>query len=513
MALYGTDPQPGYLIPSSDRKPKLPFEYRFHKTPMPLLSQGLYFNESTLPNPCSNPDHGPPSRWVYYYARGLLQCALDLTPLSWNLVIRGYSSSSHPREAVLVFHEMRARGPSPNKFTFPFLLKACARTLDFEIGKQVQAYIVKNGTNSDIYVQNTLIHFYGSCGKILDARQVFEEMSLRTVVSWTAIITAYVENLQYEESLKTFYLMRICRFEPDQTTMVVLLSACAELGHLNKGRLFHAQVIANGFAMSVQLGTALVNMFAKCGNIDCAYRVFSIMPERNVWSWSAMIIGLAQHGQAGEALRLFSYMKHIKSVVPNYVTYLGVLSACTHAGLVEDGYRFFHDMVHVHKIEPMMTHYSAMVDTLGRNGRLEEAYKFITDMPIAADGVVWRTLLGACSIHDVRNAGDVREKVRKRLLELEPARGENYVMVSNMYAKIGLWEEVVKVREVMREEGLRKSAGESSIEVGGLLYTFFCGDDSQGDCPHIYRLLDVLILHMKSTIGIDEGNSAFWLSD
>ncbi|XP_068637807.1 pentatricopeptide repeat-containing protein At2g36730 [Aristolochia californica] len=430
------------------------------------------------------------------YARCVLSCALDLTPLSWNLVIRGYSCSNKPREAVLVFHGMRARGPCPNKFTFPFLLKACSRTQDFEVGRQVQAEIVKNGIDSDVYVQNTLIHFYGSCEKILHARQVFDEMSFRTVVSWTAIITAYVENLCYDKSLSTFRLMRNWKFEPDQTTMVVLLSTCAELGNLRNGRLFHAQVIVSGFAVSDQLGTALVNMYAKCGDIDCAYRVFNIMPERNVWTWSAIILGLAQHGLAGEALLLFSHMKQ-QSVEPNYVTYLGVLSACTHAGLVDSGYRFFHDMVHVHKIEPMMSHYSAMVDIVSRSGHLEEAYKFITDMPVEADGVVWRTLLGACAIHDAKNASGVREKVRKRVLDLEPTRGENYVVVSNMYAELGLWEEVAKVRKVMKEEGLKKMAGESSIEVEGLLHRFLCGDDSQMDYENIYYLLDVLILHMK----------------
>ncbi|XP_077245964.1 pentatricopeptide repeat-containing protein At2g36730-like [Tasmannia lanceolata] len=436
------------------------------------------------------------------YAHFLLNRDPNPSTFSWNMLIRGFACKDCPTKAVAIFMEMRNWGTKPNKLTFPFLLKACAQLVDFQGGRQIQVEIVKNGIDSDVYIQNTLIHFYGSCREISDARQVFERMSVRTVVSWNAMISACVENLRLDESVAVFTRMIGCGFEPDETTMVVLLSACTELGNLSLGRWVHCYVIEKGLVINIQLGTALVDMHAKCGAIDYARKVFERVPKRNVWTWSAMILGLAQHGLAKEALDLFLQMRNC-SIKPNYVTFLGVLSACSHAGLVDDGFHFFREMVHEHGIEPMMPHYGAMVDILGRRGCLEEAYKFITSMPIEPDAIVWRTLLSACGIHDVSDSCGVGEKVRERLLELEPKRSGNFVMVANMYAEAGLWEEAANVRRVMRDGGLKKMAGESCVEVGGLIHRFLCGDDSRIDCESIYCLLDGLNLHIKIVDCVD----------
>ena len=431
------------------------------------------------------------------YAQYLLYRAIDHPiPCSWNNVIRGYACSDSPRKAIFVFLDMRDRGTRPNNLTFPFLLKACAKLLAIEEGRQIQVEIVKNGLESDTYVQNSLIHFYGSCKRISDALHVFDLMSVKTVVSWNSVITAGSENSRFDHSIKLFLEMRDHGFEPDEATMVILLSVCAELGNLSLGRWIHSQVIKKGLMLNCQLGTALVDMYAKCGAVVSSRLVFDRMLERNVWTWSAMILGFAQHGLAKEALTLFKRMRN-SSIRPNYVTFLGVLCACSHAGLVDDGYIFFHDMRHVYGIEPMMTHYGAMVDILGRSGRLNEAYKFITNIPHEPDPVVLRTLLSACSIHDVNGHSGVGEKVTKRLLELEPRRSGNFVMLANMYAEVGLWEEAGNVRKVMREGGLKKMAGESCVELGGSIHRFFSGDDSRVDLEGIYQLLDGLQLHMK----------------
>ncbi|XP_057969259.1 pentatricopeptide repeat-containing protein At2g36730 isoform X2 [Malania oleifera] len=400
------------------------------------------------------------------YARHIL-CHSDdgSVPFSWNCLIRGYAANDSPREAILVYLAMRSRGTRPNHYTFPFLLKACAQISALQEGRQVQ---------------------------------MFDEISCRTLVSWNAIITACVENLWLYEAIEIFIKMRKCGFDPDETTMVVLLSACAELGNLTFGRWVHSQVIESGMTVNCQLGTALVDMYAKCGAARSASLVFNGMRERNVWTWSAMILGLAQHGFSTEALELFSKMMK-SSVSPNYVTFLGVLCACSHAGLVDDGYQFFHVMKSVHKIRPMMVHYGAMVDILGRAGRFKEAYTFIMNMPIEPDSIVWRTLLSACSIHNnVNDRVGVEEKVRKRLLELEPRRGENFVMVANLYAEVGMWEKAANVRKIMRDGGLKKMAGESCIEVGGFICRFFSGNDSQVGCESVYQLLDGLNFHMKT---------------
>lgn len=394
---------------------------------------------------------------------------------------------------------MRENAVKPNKLTFPFVFKSCAMADRFFEGMQVHADAFKFGLDSDVYVCNNLINFYGCCKKIVQARKVFDEMPERTVVSWNSVMTACVESDWLSDGIGYFFEMRGCGFEPDETSMVLLLSACGELGYLSLGRWVHSQLILRGMFLSCQLGTALVDMYAKSGALGYARFVFERMEKRNVWTWSAMIMGLAQHGYAEEALVLFEMMSDKKSsnVCPNYVTYLGVLCACSHAGMVDEGYRYFRDMEFVHGIKPMMVHYGAMVDVLGRAGRLTEAYSFIETMPFAPDPVVLRTLLSACSVHDVCDRSGIGDKVRKRLLGMEPKRGGNLVIVANMYAEVGKWEKAANVRRVMRDGGLKKMAGESCVDLGGSMYRFFAGYDP---CPHllpVYDILDVLNLHLK----------------
>ncbi|KAF7820530.1 pentatricopeptide repeat-containing protein [Senna tora] len=431
------------------------------------------------------------------YARALVDHSHNTPPASWNILIRGYASSESPIEAMWVFHRMRNREVARNKLTFPFLLKSCAKAAALGEGRQVQAEVVKIGLDSDVYVRNNLINFYGSCKKILDAERVFDEMSDRTVVSWNSIITACVENLWFKDGIGYFVKMRDSGFEPDETTMVVMLSACSELGNLSLGRWLHSQLIVRGIVLNCQLGTALVDMYAKSGAVGYARSVFNSMEERNVWTWSAMIMGLAQHGFAKEALALFPKINNHPTITPNYVTYLGVLCACSHAGMIYEGYQYFLDMEHVHGIRPTMVHYGAMVDILGRAGYLTEAYDFIQRMPFEPDPIVWRTLLSACTIHDVNDHTGIGDKVRKRLLELEPRRGGNFVIVANMYAEVGKWEKAENARKAMRDGGMKKMAGESCVELGGSMYRFFSGYDSRPDLMLVYLLLQGLNLHLK----------------
>ncbi|OMP09995.1 hypothetical protein COLO4_04925 [Corchorus olitorius] len=392
---------------------------------------------------------------------------------------------------------MRKRGHRRNKLTYPFVLKACAGAEALKEGRQAHGEIVKHGLDDDVYVQNNLVNFYGCCKEIVDANKVFDEMGERTVVSWNAVITASVENFRVKDAIGYFVKMRDCGFAPDETTMVILFSACAQLGYLSLGRVLHSLVIGRGLSLNCQLGTVLVDMYAKSGNVCYANRVFDRMEEKNVWTWSAMILGFAQHGFAKEALQLFGEMMRSSCTRPNYVTFLGVLCACSHSGLVDDGYRYFHEMEHVHGIKPMMVHYAAMVDVLGRAGRLKDAYTFITNMPVEPEPILWRTLLSACIIHKVNDTDGVGDEVRKRLLELEPRRSGNLVLVANMYAEAGMWDRAANIRKVMRDGRLKKMAGESCIELNGSIYPFLSGYDSQSDFDGIYSLLDTLTLQMK----------------
>ncbi|XP_020219446.1 LOW QUALITY PROTEIN: pentatricopeptide repeat-containing protein At2g36730-like [Cajanus cajan] len=455
-----------------------------------ILSQLVYFCSLS---PSNNLHH----------ARTLVHYSATPSPISWNILIRGYAVSGSHIQAFWVFRKMRERGVMPNKLTFPFLIKCCAASCALNEGKQVHANTAKCGLDSDVYVGNNLINFYGCCKKIVDARKVFEEMPDRTVVSWNSVMTACVESCGWLMGLGIFFRMRGCGFEPDETSMVVVLSACAELGYLSLGRWVHSLLVLRGVVFSVQLGTALVDMYGKSGALGYARAVFERMGKRNVWTWSAMILGLAQHGFAEEALKLFAIMsngnsnKNNHDICPNYVTYLGVLCACSHAGMVNEGYRYFHEMERVHGIKPLMTHYGAMVDILGHAGRLREAYEFVESMPIEPDPVVWRTLLSACTVHDVHDHAGIGERGRKRLLGMELRRGGNLVIIANIYAEVGKWEEVANVRRVMRDVGVKKIAGESCVDLGGSMRRFFAGYDPCPDLMPVYHVLDGLNLHLK----------------
>ncbi|XP_073006951.1 pentatricopeptide repeat-containing protein At2g36730 [Typha latifolia] len=436
------------------------------------------------------------------YAHFLLSHSSNPTRSSYNHLIRGHVKGGSFAECIDLFHQMRRLGLRPNELTFPFVLKSCAHMEAIRLGVQVHADVFKSGVDSVVFVGNTLMLVYGSCGCMKEVRKLFGEMPVRTVVSWNTILTACVENTLLEESIGMFIQMMGSGFEPDQTTFVVLFSAAAEIGSLRLGKWAHGQLVGIGLVISLQLGTALVNMYAKCGAIRYARHVFDMMPVRNVWTWSAMILGLAQHGFAKDALQLFSQMKD-SLIEPNYITYLGVLCACSHAGLVDDARRFFHEMEHDHGIKPAMSHYSAMVDVLGRGGCLQEAYDFIKSMVIEPDAVVWRTLLSACQLHSSQDSVDIGEDVKKRLLALEPNRSGNYVIIANMYSEVGSWKEAAEVRRMMREEGLKKVAGESCVEVGGWVRRFISGDDSCIGYESIKGTLDGLNMNMKKIESID----------
>jgi pentatricopeptide repeat protein len=435
-----------------------------------------------------------------------LLLSLPSPPLAhFNLLLPPLASSPEPSAAASLFLRLRRDRLPPDAHTLPHVLKALSRLAptSLPLVASTHAEAIKNGLDcAVVYVRNALMAAYSACGQPARAMQVFDEMPRRTVVSWNTALTACVDNDCHDRCAGLFAAMVEAGFEPDQTTFVCMLSAAAELGNLPLGKWAHGQVVARRLDTTLQFSTAAVNMYAKCGLVRYAWRLFERMPARNVRTWSAMILGFAQNGLAWEALKLFERMKDA-SVAPNYVTFLGLLCACSHAGLVDEGRRFFREMRHVYGIEPMMRHYSAMVDILGRNGRLQEAYDFVTDMPVEADPVVWRTLLGACQLHSSKDCIGIVSKVQERLLELEPRRSGNYVMVANIYSDIGSWDEAAKARRVMREGGMKKMAGESCVEVGGLVHRFISGDDSCPDYHGACSTVHELNLNMRKCEPID----------
>eukprot|EP01018_Ginkgo_biloba_P001839 Gb_27521 [translate_table: standard] len=425
----------------------------------------------------------------------LFQKMPDRDVVSWTGMIAGYVQNGFSEEALKLFQQMQLTGMKPNSKTFASILPACANLAGLQQGMEIHEEIIRSGFQSDVFVANALVDMYAKCGNIENAHLLFDKMPQRDVVSWTAIIAAYVQNGHGEEALKLFRQMQWVGVKPDSKTFASVLPAFAILAALEQGKEIHEQINRSGFQSDVFVGSALVDMYAKCGSLENAHDVFDKLHQRNVVSWNAIIAGYAMHGCAKEALKLFEQMQQ-SGINPNHVTFVCVLSACCHAGLVDDGRRYFDCMSQHYHITPAMEHYSCMVDLLGRVGRLDEAHEFINKMPIKPSATVWGCLLGACRIHGNIELG---EHAADQLFELDPKNAAAYVLLSNMYAAAGKWDNIEKVRKMMKDRRVQKKPGCSWIEVNKQVYAFVVGDRSQPQMQKIYAKLKNLSTQMKAT--------------
>ncbi|KAF8403263.1 hypothetical protein HHK36_011364 [Tetracentron sinense] len=381
--------------------------------------------------------------------------------VSWTAMIAGYVQNGFFKEGLGVFRGMVASGTQPNAVTLVSILPACASLEFLNLGKLIHGYGVKLGVDSDISLVNTLIALYGKCGHVEIARSLFDQMVVRSLVSWNAMIAAYEQNDACGDAIKLFRRMKTEKVEFDYITLVSVVSACASLGALNTGRWIHELVTSKGLETNVPITNALIDMYAKCGNIDLARNVFERFPHRSVVSWTAMIGACASHGHGEDSLKLFSEMKE-DGVRPNSFTFTAVLTACRHSGLVEEGRKHFESMSRDYSIVPGVEHCACMVDLLGRAGWLVEAFEFIKRLPIEPDVGVWGALLGACRIH-----GNLKlaELVAEHLFQLDPQTVTYYVLMSNIYAEAGRWEDVARLRELMKGRELKKIPGRSLVEI------------------------------------------------
>ena len=382
-------------------------------------------------------------------------------------MIRGFGNTSQPQKAFDLYRKMqREKTAFSDTFTFSFLLKIVASLGPIMLGKQLHCNLVKIGFETHAYVGNSLMHMYGMLGEIGNARQVFEGMGDPDLVSWNCVIDCHVHCGKYKEALELFTRMVDSAMQPDDATFVVTLAACGAIGALDFGRRVHDGVQGTGLGEITKVSNSLVDMYAKCGAVEEACETFWKMKGKNVVSWNVMILGLATHGDGREALALFARMLEENAERPDEVTFLGVLSACSHGGMVDEGRRYFDVMSREYNIQPTMKHYGCMVDLLGRGGLVEEAYRLIRSMPMECNAIVWRTLLAACRVHGNVELG---EKVRRRLLELEPEHSSDYVLLANMYASRGQWNEMSRERRSMQERGVQKpEPGNSFIGIPGM---------------------------------------------
>ncbi|KAF6171820.1 hypothetical protein GIB67_007341 [Kingdonia uniflora] len=371
----------------------------------------------------------------------------------WNTIIRGIGKTSDPKQAFGYYKSMLDKGEVADNFTYSFLLKICGQLREIELGKQIHGSTLKHGWDRFVFVRNTLVHMYGLFKDVFMSRRLFEEMPKPELVAWNVMIDCYVNCGKCEEAVELFFRMERSGIEPDDATLVVVLSACSDLGALDLGKWVHSCIDFLGLSCIVATSNALLNMYAKCGDIKMARGVFNKMTKRNIVSWNSMIMGLAMHGDAEDALELFSQMIELKVEIPDEITFMGVLCACSHGGLVDEGRKYFTSMTRDYCIQPEIKHYGCMVDLLGRAGFVEEAYDLIRKIPMKCNAIVWRALLSACRVHGKLVLG---EKVRRHMVELEPDHSGDYVLLSHMYASEGRWNDMMDVRTDMKSRQVQK---------------------------------------------------------
>lgn len=429
---------------------------------------------------------------------------------TWNAMFAGYAQNGFYMEAVMLFMKlMVVSGLFPNPTTMASVLPACAHCEAFADKEVMHGYVLKLGLGRDRYVQNALMDLYSRVGKIDIAEYLFHNMESRDIVSYNTMITGYVVRGYYEGALVLLHDMQIAErkpkgnddfdmsvevsFRPNSVTLMTILPGCAALAALTKGKEIHAYAFRNRLESDVAVGSALVDMYAKCGCLNMARRVFESMPNRNVITWNAMILAYGMHGEGGEALALFRKM--VAKVKPNEVTFIAVFAACSHSGIVDEGKQLFQTMKVDHGVEPNADHYACVVDLLGRSGRLDEAYDIIKLMPVGLDKVgVWSSLLGACRIHQNVQLGEISAF---NLFQSEPNVASHYVLLSNIYSSAGLWEKANEVRGKMKRMRVKKEPGCSWIECSDEVHRFVAGDTRHPQSEQLYEYLNDLFARMK----------------
>ncbi|KAF2533166.1 hypothetical protein F2Q70_00031632 [Brassica cretica] len=373
--------------------------------------------------------------------------------------------------------------------------------------KKLHALVLTSGFSIKNSLLTQLLENLTLVGDMCYARKVFDEMHKPRVFLWNTLFKGYVKNNLPFESVLLYKKMRDLDVRPDSFTVVSMLSACGQLGSLETGKEVYDRARREGIDCNIIVENARLDMFLKCGSTEEARVLFEEMEQRNVVSWSTMIVGYAMNGDSDEALALFNMMQN-QGIRPNYVTFLGVLSACSHAGLVDEGKKYFGIMARSSdkSLEPRKEHYACMVDLLGRSGLLEEAYEFIKSMPLEPDAGIWGALLGACAVHGEIKLG---QKVADVLVETSPDIGAYQVLLSNIYAAAGKWHCVDKVRSKMRKLGTKKVAAYSSVEFDGQLHYFNRGDKSHPQTKAIYEKLEEVLKKIRSMGYVPQTRSVF----
>ncbi|KAL5974638.1 hypothetical protein ACLOJK_031308 [Asimina triloba] len=419
--------------------------------------------------------------------------------VSWTATICGYLHNGEIIKAAHLFCGMGRGDIRPNHFTYSSILTASPAISPF----QIHAQVVKTNYESLSSVGTALLSAYAKLGYISEAAAVFELIDDKDIVAWSAMLVGYAQIGDAERAIELF--CKMCRegIRPNEFTFSSVVNACSSpMAAVEQGKQLHACLIKAGFRNAICVSSALLTMYAKRGSIESAHAIFVRQLEQDLISWNSMISGYAQHGYGKKALEIFGKMQQ-ENLEMDEITFIGVISACTHAGLVEEGKRYFYSMTSNHGINPTMEHYACMVDLYGRAGKLEEAMNLINGMPFPAGATVWRTLLGACRVHKNIQLGKL---AADHLLSLEPHDSAAYVLLSNIYAASGKWEERAKIRKLMEDQHLKKETGYSWIELKNKTHSFMAGDRSHPLTNSVYTKLEELNTRLKNADYIPDTN-------
>lgn len=417
--------------------------------------------------------------------------------VSWTSLIAGYVNTGQPRMALWLFGKMPEFSVIPNEFTFATVTNACSILADLRTGKQIHAHVEVLGFQSNLFVCSSLVDMYGKCNDADAARQVFDLMGCRNVVSWTSMITAYAQNARGNEALKLLSEFNFSmKGHPNHFMLASIINACASLGKLVSGKVSHGAAIRGGHDSSDIVASALIDMYAKCGCLDYSDKIFRRILLPTVIPYTSMIVGTAKYGLGKQSLQLFSEMIN-RRIKPNDVTFVGVLHACSHSGLVDEGLRYLNSMHGTHGVSPKAKHYTCVVDMLARIGRLDEAYQLAKSIEAEDnDGaLLWGTLLSASRLH---GRVDIAVEASKQLIGSNQQVAGAYVTLSNTYALAGEWENAHNLRSKMKQSGVYKEPGCSWMEIKDSNYVFYAGDASS--CPQgseVVNLLKELEIRMK----------------
>ncbi|XP_019107397.2 pentatricopeptide repeat-containing protein At3g14730 isoform X1 [Beta vulgaris subsp. vulgaris] len=415
----------------------------------------------------------------------------------WNAMINGYVRIEEFRMALDIFRRMYKDDVMPNNFTATGVLSALAMSADVDNGCAVHCFVIKKGYESVVAVSNALIDMYGKCKCVDAAFRIFELMAEKDLFSWNTLISVHEQSGDHHGTLDLFHRMLDTGARPDLVTLTTVLPACSHLAALLHVKEIHRYMIVNGFGCSknvdgfdnLLVNNALMDVYVKCGSMRYADRVFNKMDVRDVASWNIMIMGFGMHGLGNEALSMFDLMCS-ENIAPDEISFIGILSACSHGGFLTRGREYLSQMESVYGLVPTIEHYACVVDMLGRAGQLDEAYELLLTMPIESNAVIWRAFLAACRLHGNPYFAEV---AAKHIYELDPEHCGSYVLMSNIYGASGQYEVVSDLRLTMKGQNIKKKPGYSWVEVNNSVHIFANGDHDHPEANSIYASLDSLI--------------------